>query len=88
MWAAAGGLGVGALSTLPLTQGPFLREALELLVEATGFEGSEGHLLSFCRATSALKALPSPVTALSQLQGLPYLGEHSCKVIQVGAPHT
>lgn len=32
-----------------------------------------------------LKALPSPVTALSQLQGLPHFGEHSRRVIQVGA---
>ncbi|XP_008158827.2 DNA-directed DNA/RNA polymerase mu isoform X2 [Eptesicus fuscus] len=59
-----------------------LSEALEVLAEAAGFEGSEGRLLSFCRAASMLKALPCPVTALSQLQGLPHFGEHSCRVIQ------
>nr|XP_014594462.2 DNA-directed DNA/RNA polymerase mu isoform X4 [Equus caballus] len=59
-----------------------LSEALETLAEAAGFEGSEGRFLSFCRAASVLKALPSPVTALSQLQGLPHFGEHSCRVVQ------
>nr|KAF6267916.1 DNA polymerase mu [Pipistrellus kuhlii] len=59
-----------------------LSEALEVLAEAAGFDGSEGRLLSFCRAASTLKALPCPVTALSQLQGLPHLGEHSCRVVQ------
>ncbi|XP_023570109.1 DNA-directed DNA/RNA polymerase mu isoform X4 [Octodon degus] len=34
------------------------------------------------RAASVLKALPWPVTALSQLQGLPHFGEHSSSVIQ------
>ncbi|KAL0618977.1 DNA-directed DNA/RNA polymerase mu [Plecturocebus cupreus] len=62
--------------------GPSLQEALEILAEAAGFEGSEGHLLAFCRAASVLKALPSPVTAMSQLQGLPQLGEHSSRVVQ------
>lgn len=71
-----------------LTQGPSLQEALETLAEAAGFEGSEGRLLSFYRSASVLKALPSPVTALSQLQGLPHFGEHSCRVVQVGAQHT
>ncbi|XP_023570105.1 DNA-directed DNA/RNA polymerase mu isoform X2 [Octodon degus] len=56
--------------------------ALETLAEAAGFEGSEGRLLSFQRAASVLKALPWPVTALSQLQGLPHFGEHSSSVIQ------
>ncbi|XP_046526454.1 DNA-directed DNA/RNA polymerase mu isoform X2 [Equus quagga] len=59
-----------------------LSEALETLAEAAGFEGSEGRFLSFCRAASVLKALTSPVTALSQLQGLPHFGEHSCRVVQ------
>ncbi|XP_005882950.1 PREDICTED: DNA-directed DNA/RNA polymerase mu isoform X3 [Myotis brandtii] len=59
-----------------------LSEALEMLAEAAGFAGSEGRLLSFSRAASVLKALPCPVTALSQLQGLPHFGGHSCRVIQ------
>ncbi|KAF5923722.1 DNA-directed DNA/RNA polymerase mu isoform X3 [Diceros bicornis minor] len=59
-----------------------LSEALETLAEAAGFEGSEGRFLAFCRAASVLKALPSPITALSQLQALPHFGEHSCRVVQ------
>lgn len=71
-----------------LTQGPTLQEPLEMLAEAAGFEGSEGRFLSFRRAASVLKALPSQVTAPSQLQGLPHFGEHSYRVVQVGAHHT
>ncbi|XP_032160046.1 DNA-directed DNA/RNA polymerase mu isoform X7 [Mustela erminea] len=59
-----------------------LSEALEVLAEAAGFEGSEGRFLSFRRAAAVLKALPSQVTAPSQLQGLPNFGEHSCRVVQ------
>ncbi|XP_008574081.1 PREDICTED: DNA-directed DNA/RNA polymerase mu isoform X1 [Galeopterus variegatus] len=57
-------------------------EALETLAEAAAFEGSECRLLSFRRAASVLRALPGPVTALSQLQGLPHFGEHSSRVVQ------
>ncbi|XP_044802731.1 DNA-directed DNA/RNA polymerase mu isoform X3 [Bubalus bubalis] len=60
-----------------------LSEALETLAEAAGFDGSEGRQIAFYRAASVLKALPSPVTALSQLQGLPHFGEHSCRVVQL-----
>ncbi|XP_012576105.1 PREDICTED: DNA-directed DNA/RNA polymerase mu [Condylura cristata] len=59
-----------------------LSEALETLAEAASFDCSEGRCLSFCRAASVLKALPYPVTALSQVQELPHFGEHSCRVIQ------
>lgn len=64
-----------------------LQEALETLAEAAGFEGSEGRLLSFRRAASVLRALPGPVTSLSQLQGLPHFGKHSSRVVQLGACH-
>ncbi|XP_039702987.1 DNA-directed DNA/RNA polymerase mu isoform X12 [Pteropus medius] len=59
-----------------------LSEALEMLAEAAGFDGSEGRILAFSRAASMLKAFPGPVTALRQLQGLPHFGEHSCRVVQ------
>eukprot|EP00069_Balaena_mysticetus_P012646 bmy_21759T0 len=39
-------------------------------------------VLDAYRAASVLKALPSPVTALSQLRGLARFGEHSCRVVQ------
>lgn len=79
------------MPTLYLNQAPPPpppQEALETLAEAAGFEGNEGRLLSFCRAASVLKSLPWPVTSMSQLQGLPHLGGHSSRVIQVGACHT
>lgn len=69
----------------PLTpHNTLLSEALETLAEAAGFEGKEGRFLTFYRAASMLKSLPYPVTSLSQLHGLPYFGEHSFRVIQVG----
>ncbi|XP_048187687.1 DNA-directed DNA/RNA polymerase mu-like [Perognathus longimembris pacificus] len=59
-----------------------LSEALDILAEAAGFEGSEGRCLSFQRASAVLRALPCPVTSLRQLQGLPHFGEHSSRVVQ------
>ncbi|XP_038609907.1 DNA-directed DNA/RNA polymerase mu isoform X2 [Tachyglossus aculeatus] len=59
-----------------------LGEALETLAEAAALEGNEGRSLSFRRAASTLKALPGPLTRLSQLEGLPYCGAHSRGVIQ------
>ncbi|XP_062040671.1 DNA-directed DNA/RNA polymerase mu-like [Lepus europaeus] len=59
-----------------------LSEALETLVEAASLEGSEGRLLSFRRAAWVLQALPCPVTAPSQLQGLPHFREYSSRVVQ------
>ncbi|XP_069870677.1 DNA-directed DNA/RNA polymerase mu isoform X2 [Dipodomys merriami] len=59
-----------------------LSEALDILAEAAVFEGSEGRCLSFQRASAVLRALPSPVTSLRQLQGLPYFGEHSSRVVR------
>ncbi|XP_028930268.1 DNA-directed DNA/RNA polymerase mu isoform X2 [Ornithorhynchus anatinus] len=67
----------------PLTHhNPRLTEALETLAEAAAFEGSEGRGLAFRRAASVLKALSGPLTHPSQLEGLPYCGAHSCRVIQ------
>lgn len=79
---------MGSEAPLPFTNSLSLQEALEMLAEAAGFEGSEGRFLSFRRAAAVLKALPSPVTALSQLQGLPHFGEHSRRVVQVGAQYS
>lgn len=78
---------MGNRTPFPLTKGFSRQEALEVLAEAAGFEGSEGRFLSFRRAAAVLKALPSQVTAPSQLQGLPHFGEHSRRVVQVGAQH-
>ncbi|PNI43967.1 POLM isoform 4, partial [Pan troglodytes] len=51
---------LGAGQPVPVECRHRLEEALETLAEAAGFEGSEGRLLTFCRAASVLKALPSP----------------------------
>ncbi|XP_006832315.1 PREDICTED: DNA-directed DNA/RNA polymerase mu [Chrysochloris asiatica] len=73
--------------TPPTHHNTSLSEALETLAEAAGFEGSEGRLRSFCRAASVLKALPSPITAMAQLQVLPHFGEHSSRVVQEMLEH-
>uniref|UniRef100_A0A8C0CUI1 DNA-directed DNA/RNA polymerase mu n=1 Tax=Balaenoptera musculus TaxID=9771 RepID=A0A8C0CUI1_BALMU len=80
----AWGLPCACQRPTPVTHhnGPSLQEALETLAEAAGFAGGEGRQLSLCRAASVLKALPSPVTALSQLRGLACFGEHSRRVVQ------
>ncbi|XP_020819413.1 DNA-directed DNA/RNA polymerase mu isoform X1 [Phascolarctos cinereus] len=57
-------------------------EALETLAEAAGFEGSQGRLISFRRAASVLRALPGPITNVSQLRGLPCFGDHSSRIVQ------
>lgn len=77
----------GTLCTLHLNRRPSPQEALETLAEAAGFEGNEGRLISYYRAASVLKSLPCPVTSASQLQGLPHFGEHTSRVVQVGARH-
>ncbi|XP_056668014.1 DNA-directed DNA/RNA polymerase mu isoform X3 [Monodelphis domestica] len=59
-----------------------LTEALETLAEAADFEGSQGRFISFHRAASVLKALPDPITNMSQLHGLPHIGDHSSRIIQ------
>ncbi|XP_074141952.1 DNA-directed DNA/RNA polymerase mu isoform X2 [Sminthopsis crassicaudata] len=58
-------------------------EALDTLAEAAGFEGSEGRFLSFRRAASVLRALPGPITSMSQLRGLPHFGDHSSRIVQL-----
>ncbi|XP_004708245.1 DNA-directed DNA/RNA polymerase mu [Echinops telfairi] len=74
-------------ATLLTHHNSMLSDALETLAEAAGFEGSEGRLLSFRRAASVLKALPGPVIAMKQLQGLPHFGKHASRVIQEMLEH-
>ncbi|XP_074054573.1 DNA-directed DNA/RNA polymerase mu isoform X2 [Macrotis lagotis] len=63
------------------------QEALETLAEAAGFEESQGRSLSFRRAASVLRALPGPITSMSQLQGLPHFGDHSSRIVQEVLEH-
>nr|WKN12665.1 PolM [Chaunax abei] len=59
-----------------------LTEALSLLADNAELSGDEGRGVAFRRAAAVLKALPKPVTDMTQLRGLPCLGEHSLRVIK------
>ncbi|XP_051542200.1 DNA-directed DNA/RNA polymerase mu-like isoform X2 [Myxocyprinus asiaticus] len=60
----------------------FLTEALELLAENAEFSENEGRSVAFRRAASVLKALPCRVHSVDELKCLPWLGEHSQRVIK------
>ncbi|XP_043951848.1 DNA-directed DNA/RNA polymerase mu isoform X2 [Gambusia affinis] len=59
-----------------------LTDALSLLAEKAELSDEDGRGVAFRRAAAVLKALPSAVTKMSQLTGLPCLGEHSLRVIK------
>lgn len=59
------------------------QDALSLLAEKAELSDEDGRGVAFRRAAAVLKALPSAVTKMSQLTGLPCLGEHSLRVIKV-----
>ena len=60
------------------------QDALSLLAENAELSDQDGRGVAFRRAAAVLKALPEPVTCMTQLRGLPCLGEHSLRVIKVG----
>nr|WKU84464.1 DNA-directed DNA/RNA polymerase mu [Ogcocephalus cubifrons] len=59
-----------------------LTDALSLLADYAELSEDPGRGVAFCRAAAVLKALPGPVTDMTQLRGLPCLGEHSLRVIK------
>ncbi|XP_070706506.1 DNA-directed DNA/RNA polymerase mu [Pempheris klunzingeri] len=59
-----------------------LTDALSLLAENAELSDEEGRGVAFRRAAAVLKALPRPVTDMTQLRGLPCLGGHSLRVIK------
>lgn len=59
------------------------QDALSLLAENAELEDEDGRGVAFRRAAAVLKALPEPTTSMTQLRGLPCLGEHSLRVIRV-----
>ncbi|KAE8285374.1 DNA-directed DNA/RNA polymerase mu [Larimichthys crocea] len=59
-----------------------LTDALSLLAENAELSAEEGRGVAFRRAAAVLKVLPEPVTDMTQLKGLPCLGEHSLRVIK------
>ncbi|XP_030598578.1 DNA-directed DNA/RNA polymerase mu isoform X2 [Archocentrus centrarchus] len=59
-----------------------LTDALSLLAENAELSDEDGRGVAFRRAAAVLKALPAQVTSMSQLRGLPCLGEHSLRVIK------
>ncbi|XP_028319001.1 DNA-directed DNA/RNA polymerase mu [Gouania willdenowi] len=61
---------------------PSLSDALTLLAENAELNEDDGRAVAFRRAAAVLKALPAEVTSVSQLKGLPCLGEHSLRVIK------
>ncbi|XP_062995684.1 DNA-directed DNA/RNA polymerase mu isoform X2 [Elgaria multicarinata webbii] len=60
-----------------------LTEALETMAEEAHFCGSEVRSLGFTRAASVLKALSWAVRRVQELSGLPCIGEHSKRIIQL-----
>nr|XP_046230142.1 DNA-directed DNA/RNA polymerase mu isoform X2 [Scatophagus argus] len=59
-----------------------LTDALSLLAENAELSDEDGRGVAFRRAAAVLKALPETVTDMTQLRGLPCLGEHSLRVIK------
>ncbi|XP_034997418.2 DNA-directed DNA/RNA polymerase mu isoform X2 [Hippoglossus stenolepis] len=68
--------------TTPDDNNSLLTDALSLLAENAELSDQEGRGVAFRRAAAVLKALPKPVTCMTQLRGLPCLGEHSLRVIK------
>lgn len=62
--------------------GSLCQEALSLLAENAELNEDDGRVLAFRRAEAVLKALPRAVRTLTELKGLPCLGEHSLRVIK------
>lgn len=59
------------------------QDALSLLAENAELIEENGRGVAFRRAAAVMKALPRAVTDVTQLRGLPCLGEHSRRVIKV-----
>uniref|UniRef100_A0A3B4AWE6 DNA-directed DNA/RNA polymerase mu n=1 Tax=Periophthalmus magnuspinnatus TaxID=409849 RepID=A0A3B4AWE6_9GOBI len=57
-------------------------DALSHLAENAELNNEDGRAVAFRRAAAVLKALPVKVTSITQLRGLPCLGEHSQRVIK------
>ncbi|XP_078449356.1 DNA-directed DNA/RNA polymerase mu-like isoform X1 [Lampetra planeri] len=57
-------------------------DALQTLAENARFGESDGRALAFTRAACVLKSLPSPLSSVRDLDGLPGVGEHSRAVIK------
>lgn len=60
-----------------------VQDALSLLAENAELSEEEGRGVAFRRAIAVLKVLPEPVTSMVQLRGLPCLGGHTLRVINV-----
>ncbi|KAG7499178.1 hypothetical protein JOB18_031571 [Solea senegalensis] len=58
------------------------QDALSLLAENAELSDQDGRGVAFRRAAAVMKSLPEPVTSMTQLRGLPCLGEHSLRVIR------
>lgn len=65
-----------------LIEGSLCQGALSLLAENAELNEEDGRGIAFRRAGAVLKALPRAVRKLTELKGLPCLGEHSLRVIK------
>ncbi|KAJ3605440.1 hypothetical protein NHX12_027487 [Muraenolepis orangiensis] len=61
---------------------PLLTESLAVLAESAELNGDEGRGLAFRRSEALLRSLDRRVQGMTDLRGLPCLGEHSRRVIQ------
>lgn len=68
-----------------LIWGSLCQEALSLLAENAELNEEDGRGVAFRRSEAVLKALPKAVTSLTELRGLPCLGEHSLRVIKASS---
>ncbi|XP_036403265.1 DNA nucleotidylexotransferase [Megalops cyprinoides] len=57
-------------------------DAFEILAEHSELNENEGPCLAFMRATSVLKSLPAAVRCLSDLEGVPCLGDQTRAVME------
>lgn len=71
------------LVSAPGTMVTPLQMALETLAEAALFAGEEARGLAFTRAASVLRCLPRALQGTHELSGLPCIGGHSHRVLQV-----
>lgn len=65
-----------------LIWGSLCQEALSILAENAELNEEDGRGIAFRRAEAVLKALPRAVRKLTELKGLPCLGEHSLRIIK------
>ncbi|NP_001079251.1 DNA nucleotidylexotransferase [Xenopus laevis] len=57
-------------------------DAFDILAEHFEFCENKGRTVAFLRASSLIKSLPFPITAMKELEGLPWLGDQMKGIIE------